>query len=105
MVASERKEAMSKEASKVCDQPDCKGEVIAKGKCAKHYLQMRRGRLGKTRPMSPEGEGAEVSFRCHADLKKAIRRLAKTEKREASELWREAAALLLRARALRASKS
>jgi len=90
---------VDKEPSKVCDQPDCKGEVVAKGKCAKHYLQQRRGRLGKTRPMNP------VSFRCHADLKKAVKRQAKLEKREPSELWREGAALLLRARALRASKS
>lgn len=96
---------VDKEPSKVCDQPDCKGEVVAKGKCAKHYLQQRRGRLGKTRPMSPEGEGAEVSFRCHVDLKKAVKRQAKLEKREPSELWREGAALLLRARALKAAKS
>lgn len=96
---------MVKEPSKVCSEPECKREVVAKDKCARHYLQMRRGRLGKTRPMSPEGEGAEVSFRCHVDLKKAVKRQAKAERRDPSELWREGAALLLRARALKASKS
>lgn len=78
----------------------CAEEAVAKDLCARHYNQDRRGKLGKTREIAAKGEGmhSNVTIRCDRKLKQTIKRIAKEEKVEPADLWREGAELVIKVR-------
>lgn len=61
-----------------CSATECKREALARGLCATHYQAARREekRGGPAAPRSAPGEGAEVKFRCGAELKEWADKLA-----------------------------
>lgn len=74
-----------------CTYPECNRDCVGRGLCTRHYAQERRGRLGKTKAISPPGQGAEVTVRCPKSLKAAMVMEAAIQDRDTSELWRDAA--------------
>lgn len=69
----------------------CSSPAVAKGKCATHYQQERRGTLGATATYTTRGEGDQVVVRCPKDLKAAMTKAAKRLKLDPAEAWRLAA--------------
>ncbi len=57
-------EVSDPDGDELCGQP-----VVAKEKCARHYQQAVRGRLGKTKTIAAPGEAAEVKVTTGAELK------------------------------------
>ena len=72
-----------------CEVAGCNEGARAKGMCSRHYMQDRRGRLGKSRSISKPGEGATVNFTLSRDGKAAVFLEARKAKKSASEFVRE----------------
>jgi hypothetical protein len=66
----------------------CGEPVVAKEKCARHYQQAARGRLGKTKTIAAPGEAAEVKVTTGATLKAWLKLQAKRSKLSLSEFAR-----------------
>lgn len=70
------------------DGTSCGEPCVGKGKCARHYQQARRGRLGKSKKISAPGEAAEVKVTTGKDLKAWLTKSAKRSKVSVSEFAR-----------------
>lgn len=71
-----------------CSVDGCGEEARAGGMCSRHYMQKRRGRLGKTRRITEPGQASTMNFAIDKDTKIALRVVARRHKISASELVR-----------------
>ena len=78
-----------------CRGPACDRPAVLHGLCRSHYQQERRARpLRPLRGPSTE-EGAQITFRCTAELKRTAEKAAKKEGIDAAEWWRLAGTVAL----------
>jgi hypothetical protein len=99
-MAQQKTQGKCKVHEKVKDEAKCPEDAVAHDLCARHYNQERRGKLGKTREIAAKGKGmhANITIRCDKAIKAAVKRLAKEEKVEPADLWREGIDLVMRLR-------
>lgn len=71
-----------------CSVDGCGEHARAGGMCSRHYMQKRRGRLGKTRRIAEPGQGSTVNFAIDKDTKTALFLVARRHKVSASEFVR-----------------
>lgn len=76
--------------NKVTTTGTCGEFAVARGLCAKHYQQERRGMLGEAPKRAANGEGDQITFRCSTPEKIAATNAAAKAKMELSEYVREA---------------
>lgn len=92
-----------------CGFEGCGSPVIAHGLCTRHYMQQRRGRLGKTRRISVPGTSTTINVAIDRDAKAALFLVARLSKISGSEwvrrLIEEQPAIADRLRQIRAKRS
>lgn len=92
-----------------CTFEKCPESAIARGLCTRHYMQDRRGRLGKSRRKSADGTSTAINVSIDRDVKAALFLVSRTFNVSASEFARRLieshAAIADRTRQIRAKRS